>query len=190
MLETALRGTDDRAFRVRSICELTSIALIHDIRRLQPGLHVIEFTKCRFDAISESYFLSGIITGIRSLNMASIKSLDDLKRLKAETLQKRQAQATAGQARIVVAMGTCGIAAGARAALKAILDTIEADQLPGIVVSQTGCIGQCEWEPIIRVTVGAQSEVIYGKVSPDKARQIVTEHVVGGQVVKGSVLPA
>jgi len=122
--------------------------------------------------------------------MATIKSLDDLKRLKAEALQKRDAKVTTGQARVVVAMGTCGIAAGARDAMKAILDAIEADQLQGIVVTQTGCIGQCEWEPIVKVTVGDQPEVIYGKVSPDKARQIVKEHVVSGQVVKGSVLPA
>ena len=113
--------------------------------------------------------------------MATIKSLDDLKRLKAEALQKRDAKVTTGQARVVVAMGTCGIAAGARDAMKAILDAIEADQLQGIVVTQTGCI---------TVTVGDQPEVIYGKVTPDKARQIVKEHVVGGQVVKGSVLPA
>lgn len=122
--------------------------------------------------------------------MATIKSLDDLKRLKAEALHQREARATAGQARIVVAMSTCGIAAGARAALKAILDAIAADQLPGIVVSQTGCGGQCAWEPIVKVTVGDQPEVIYGRVSPDKARQIVKEHVVGGQVVEGAVLPA
>ena len=100
--------------------------------------------------------------------MATIKSLDDLKRLKAEALQKRDAKMTTGQARIVVAMGTCGIAAGARDAMKAILDLIEADQLQGIVVTQTGCIGQCEWEPIVKVTVGDQPKVTYGKVSPDK----------------------
>jgi NADP-reducing hydrogenase subunit HndB len=122
--------------------------------------------------------------------MAIIKSLDDLKRLKAEVLQKRETQATAGQARIVVAMGTCGIAAGARATMKAIRDAIETEQLPGIGVTQTGCLGLCEWEPIVKVTVGDQPEVIYGKVTPDKARQIVTEHVVGGQIVKGAVLPA
>ena len=49
-------------------------------------------------------------------------------------------------------MGTCGIAAGARDTMKAILETIEADQLHGIVVTQTGCIGRCEWEPIVQVT--------------------------------------
>ena len=122
--------------------------------------------------------------------MPAVKSLDDLKRIKSESLEKRQIKSSAGQAQVTVAMGTCGIAAGARDTMKAILDAIETDQLQGIVVTQTGCIGQCEWEPIVKVTVGDQPEVIYGKVSPDKARQIVKEHVVGGQVVKGSVLPA
>ncbi len=122
--------------------------------------------------------------------MPAVKSLDDLKRIKAESLEKRQIKASAGQAQVTVAMGTCGIAAGARDTMKAILETIEADQLSGIVVTQTGCIGQCEHEPIVQVTLGEQPKVTYGKVTPERARQILKEHVVGGQVVKNLVVPA
>ena len=122
--------------------------------------------------------------------MANVKSLEDLKRLKEEALKKRQAMTTSGKAQVVVAMGTCGIAAGARDTMKAILETIEADQLSGIVVTQTGCIGQCEYEPIVQVTLGEQPKVTYGKVTPDRAQQILKEHVVGGQVVKNLVVPA
>jgi len=122
--------------------------------------------------------------------MPAVKSLEDLKRIKEEALAKREAKATSGKAQISVAMGTCGIAAGARDAMKAILETIETDRLDGIVVTQTGCLGLCEWEPIVQVTVGDQPKVTYGKVTPERARQIVQEHVVGGQVVKGLVLPA
>ena len=116
--------------------------------------------------------------------MPAVKSLDDLKRIKAESLEKRQIKASGGQAQVTVAMGTCGIAAGARDTMKAILETIEADQLPGIVVTQTGCIGRCEYEPIVQVTLGDQPKVTYGKVTPERAQQIVKEHVVGGQGVQ------
>jgi len=122
--------------------------------------------------------------------MPNVKSLEDLKRLKLQALEKRQAMATSGRAQVAVAMGTCGIAAGARDTMKAILDQIETDNLTGIVVTQTGCIGKCEWEPIVQVTVGTEAKVIYGKVSPDRARQIMKEHVEGGKVVAELVLPS
>ena len=122
--------------------------------------------------------------------MPNVKSLDDLKRLKEEALKKRQAMATSGRAQVVVAMGTCGIAAGARDTMKAILDQIEADQLSGIVVTQTGCRGKCEWEPIVEVTVGAEPKVAYGKISAERARQIMRDHVQGGKVVAQWVIPA
>jgi NADP-reducing hydrogenase subunit HndB len=122
--------------------------------------------------------------------MPNVKSLEDLKRLKLQALEKRQAMATSGRAQVVVAMGTCGIAAGARDTMKAILDHIESDNLTGIVVTQTGCIGKCEWEPIVEVTLGSEAKVIYGKVSAERARQIMKEHVEGGKVVTELVLPA
>ncbi len=122
--------------------------------------------------------------------MPNIKSLDDLKRLKEDALKKRQAMSTSGRAQVVVAMGTCGIAAGARETMKAILDQIEADQLSGIVVTQTGCMGKCEWEPIVEVTVGDEPKVSYGKISAERAREIMREHVQGGKVVSEWVMPA
>ena len=122
--------------------------------------------------------------------MTTVKSLEDLKRIKEEALAKRDAKATSGKAQVIVGMGTCGIAAGARETMKAILEAIETDRLEGIVVTQTGCIGQCEWEPIVEVKVGEQPKVTYGKVTPERAQQIVREHVAGGQVVSKLVLPA
>ena len=122
--------------------------------------------------------------------MPNIKSLEDLKRLKEDALKKRQAMSTSGRAQVVVGMGTCGIAAGARETMKAILDQIEADQLSGIVVTQTGCMGKCEWEPIVEVTVGDEPKVSYGKISAERARDIMREHVRGGKVVSEWVIPA
>ena len=122
--------------------------------------------------------------------MPTVKSLDDLKKIKEQATQKRDIKTASGQAQVTVAMGTCGIAAGARETMKAVLDTIETDNLQGIIVTQTGCIGLCEWEPIVQVTIGEQPKVTYGKVTPERAQQILKEHVVGGQVVKGLVVPA
>lgn len=121
--------------------------------------------------------------------MPAVKSLEELKRLKEEALNKRQAKTTSGEAQIVVGMGTCGIAAGARETMKAILDEIEADAISGVVVTQTGCIGLCEWEPIVEVIAGGNPKVTYGKVTASKAREIVKEHVVGGKPVQEYVLP-
>jgi len=122
--------------------------------------------------------------------MSAVKSLEDLKRLKAEALEKRKAKTTEGATQIVVGMGTCGIAAGARETMKAILGVIEAENLSGIIVTQTGCIGLCEWEPIVEVTTGGESKVTYGKVSTERARQIMKEHVKGGKVIPEFVIPA
>ena len=122
--------------------------------------------------------------------MPTVKSLDDLKKIKEQATQKREIKTASGQAQVTVAMGTCGIAAGARDTMKAVLETIETDSLQGIVVTQTGCIGLCEWEPIVQVTIGEQTKVTYGKVTPERAQQILKEHVVGGQVVRSLVVPA
>ena len=122
--------------------------------------------------------------------MSTVKSLEALKRLKEEALAKREAKTTAARAQIVVGMGTCGIAAGAREAMKAILKVIEEDNLSGIVVRQTGCMGLCEWEPIIEVTLGDAPKVTYGKVSAERAKQIMKEHVMGEKVVTEFVIPA
>jgi NADP-reducing hydrogenase subunit HndB len=122
--------------------------------------------------------------------MPTVKSLDDLKKIKEQATQKRDIKTASGQAQVTVAMGTCGIAAGARETMKAVLDTIETDSLQGVIVTQTGCIGLCEWEPIVQVTIGDQPKVTYGKVTPERAQQILKEHVVGGQVVKNLIVPA
>ena len=120
--------------------------------------------------------------------MSTIKSLEDLKRAREEALKKRYLKASSGTVQVVVGMGTCGIAAGARDTMKSILDTIEKETMNGIIVTQTGCIGLCEKEPIVMVTVGESPKVTYGKVSPEIAQKIVKEHVGKGQIVKDHVI--
>ena len=121
--------------------------------------------------------------------MATIKSLEELKRVREEAIAKRKMKTEAGKAHVTVAMGTCGIAAGARDTMKAILDMIEQDKLEDITVTQTGCIGLCEREPIIMVEVGDKPKVTYGKVTPEVARQIMKEHVINGKPVESHVIP-
>lgn len=115
--------------------------------------------------------------------MSTIKSLEDLKKAKEEALRKRDAKVASGAAQVIVGMGTCGIAAGARDTMKSILDTIEKESLTGIIVTQTGCIGLCEKEPIVQVVIGDQPKVTYGKVDAEVAKKILHDHVVNGKPV-------
>jgi NADP-reducing hydrogenase subunit HndB len=120
--------------------------------------------------------------------MATIKSLDDLKRAREEALKKRELKASSGTVQVIVGMGTCGIAAGARDTMKAILETIEKDSINGVLVTQTGCVGVCEKEPIVQVIHGENPKVTYGKVTPEIARLIVKEHVVNGKIFEKNVI--
>lgn len=120
--------------------------------------------------------------------MPVIKSLDDLKRVREAALERRKIQSESGQIEVIVGMGTCGIAAGARDTMKAILEKIEADNIEGIVVKQTGCIGLCEKEPIVQVVIGEEPKITYGKVTPAVAKQIIDDHVRNGKLVQNHIV--
>ena len=121
--------------------------------------------------------------------MPAIKSLEELKRVREEAQQKKQMKAAAGNVQVIVAMGTCGIAAGARDTMKSVLNFIETNNLSGVSVTQTGCIGMCEQEPILQIVVGENPKVTYGKVNVEVAEQIMKQHVQNGLPVKDYVLP-
>ncbi len=120
--------------------------------------------------------------------MSTIKSLDDLSRIREEVLEKHKAKAAAGQIEVIVGMGTCGIAAGARDTMKAIQEDIQNNHRVGIIVKETGCIGLCEKEPIVQVVIGDQPMINYGKVTPGVAQQILADHVAGGKIVQNHVI--
>ena len=120
--------------------------------------------------------------------MPAIKSLDELKRIREEALQKKQLKATPGNIQVIVAMGTCGIAAGARDTMKSVLNFIENEKVSGISVTQTGCVGRCEEEPILQVVIGDQPKVVYGKVDAQVAEKIMKHHVQNGQPVKENII--
>ena len=121
--------------------------------------------------------------------MPAIKSLEELKRVREEALAKKQMKAAPGNIQVIVAMGTCGIAAGARDTMKSILNFIEVEGLSGVTVTQTGCMGMCEQEPILQIIIGEQPKVVYGKVNAEVASQIMKQHVQNGMSVKDYVLP-
>ena len=121
--------------------------------------------------------------------MPAIKSLEDLKRIREEALEKRKVKTAEGSVQVIVAMGTCGIAAGARDTMKSVLNYIETNNLSGISVTQTGCIGLCEQEPILQVIVGEEHKITYGKVNAEIAQQIMKQHIQNGVPLKDHVLP-
>ncbi|MEA3326175.1 MAG: (2Fe-2S) ferredoxin domain-containing protein [Chloroflexota bacterium] len=115
--------------------------------------------------------------------MPTIKSLDDLKRIREEALKKQQLKETSGKTEVIIGMGTVGIAVGARETLKAILDMIESDNLSDIIVRQTGNIGLDSFEPIVQVILPGEDKVTYVTVTPEMIRKIIKEHVLGGEIV-------
>ena len=114
-----------------------------------------------------------------------MKSLEELLAIK----EKAQAQIAARDAdgndgiRIVVGMATCGIAAGARPVLKALTDEIAKRSIKNVSVTQTGCIGMCQYEPIVEVFEPGKEKVTYVQVNAEKAVKIVTDHIVKGKPV-------
>ncbi len=113
-----------------------------------------------------------------------MKSLEELRKIKERALERRKLSGEGARARVVVAMGTCGIAAGARDTMTAILNELEKRDVSDVVVTQTGCIGLCEYEPIVQVQVGDQDMVTYGNIDTDRASELVEEHVIGGNPVE------
>ena len=85
--------------------------------------------------------------------------------------------------RVVVGMATCGIAAGARPVLSALVDEVGKRGLSHVTVAQTGCIGMCRLEPIVEVLEPGKDRVTYVKMTEEKAKKVIAEHIVNGNVV-------
>ena len=86
--------------------------------------------------------------------------------------------------RIVVGMATCGIAAGARPVLNAFVEEVNNQNLAdSVTVTQTGCIGICQYEPVVEIFEPGKEKVTYIKMTPDKAKEVIEKHIKGGNVV-------
>ena len=112
------------------------------------------------------------------------KSLAELEAIRKKTLENVNLRTGRNGYRIVVGMATCGIAAGARPVLTAIMDEVSKEHLTDVVVSQTGCIGLCRLEPIVEVYDTNGEKYTYVKVNEEKARKIVNEHLKEHKPVK------
>lgn len=88
------------------------------------------------------------------------------------------------QTRVVVGLATCGIASGARPVLTTLSDLVQEKGLDHITVTQTGCIGLCQYEPIVEVFEPGKEKVTYVKMTPEKAKVVVDQHFIRGQIVK------
>ena len=88
------------------------------------------------------------------------------------------------ETRVIVGMGTCGIAAGARPVLSALVEAVSNEKLEeSVTVTQTGCIGICQYEPVVEVIEPGKDKVTYVKMTAEKAQRVVAEHIKGGKVV-------
>ena len=94
------------------------------------------------------------------------------------------------RAKVVVHMGTCGIAAGARTVMKALMDELEDRKTEDVVLTISSCAGLCSREPMITVELQDEPAVKYVDLTPDKARRILVEHVLGGTIVAEYALAA
>ena len=113
-----------------------------------------------------------------------MKSIEELKAIKAKMADKVAVRNSSGDIRIVVGMATCGIAAGARPVLNAFVEGVTAAGLAdSVTVTQTGCIGICQYEPVVEVYEKDKEKVTYVKMTADRAKEIIEKHIKGGEVV-------
>ena len=112
-----------------------------------------------------------------------MKSLEELAAIKEEMKKKMALREGSGNVHVVVGMATCGIAAGARPVLNTFVEEVNNQGLADkVTVTQTGCIGICQYEPVVEVFEG-DKKVTYVKMNPEKAKEVVAKHLKGGQVI-------
>lgn len=113
-----------------------------------------------------------------------MKSLAELAAIRERMQSKVVIREGAATTRVVVGMATCGIAAGARPVLNAFVEGVNGEGLGNkVTVTQTGCIGICQYEPVVEVYEDGKEKVTYVKLDADKAKEIVEKHLKGGNVV-------
>jgi NADP-reducing hydrogenase subunit HndB len=120
-----------------------------------------------------------------------MKSLAELQAIKERMKDKVVIREGSLTTRVVVGMATCGIAAGARPVLGAFVEAVnESGLAQSVTVSQTGCIGICEYEPVVEVFAAGKDKVTYVKVDAEKAKRIAKEHLKEGNVVAEYLIKA
>lgn len=114
----------------------------------------------------------------------TMKSLAELQAIRERAkVQMNMRQENPDAIRVLVGMATCGIAAGARPVLTAFTEEIAKRGLTNVTVTQTGCIGICQFEPVVEIEVPGEEKVTYVKMTPEKAVRVVNDHIVNKNVV-------
>ena len=122
--------------------------------------------------------------------MAKVKTLDDLKKMR-ENLQEKitlreKSDRPEKMVQIKVSMATCGIASGAKETMNYLIEELD-NRAIDAVVTQTGCMGYCHSEPTIEVHLPGNDPVVYGDVDVKKAEEIITKHIIGGELLDGII---
>lgn len=113
--------------------------------------------------------------------MKSLKELETIRDRMRQTVNTRESDSNT--IRVVVGMATCGISAGARPVLNAIVEELARENVAGVQVTQTGCIGICQYEPVVEVYEPGKEKVTYVKMTPEKAIRMVHHHLMKGEPV-------
>lgn len=114
--------------------------------------------------------------------MKSLKELEAIRDRMRQTVNTRESDSNT--IRVVVGMATCGISAGARPVLNAIVEELARENVAGVQVTQTGCIGICQYEPVVEVYEPGKAKVTYVKMTPEKAIRMVHHHLMNGEPVE------
>ena len=116
-------------------------------------------------------------------------TLEELRKMRGERQKAMEMRDSSNKdVQVIVGMGTCGIAAGAKDTYAALVDTLSEKGMTNVLVRQTGCMGLCHSEPTVEVVVPGMPTVIYGHVDAATAKDIVEKHIVGHGLIEGKIL--
>ena len=115
-------------------------------------------------------------------------TLDDLRKMRGEKQKAMEMRDNSNKdVQVIVGMGTCGIAAGAKETFTTLIDTLTEKGITNVLIRQTGCMGLCHSEPTVEVVVPGMPTVIYGHVDAATAKDIVAKHIVGHQLIDSKI---
>ena len=163
-----------------------------DTRTLREQLEGVPFTEPAVSAWIREYLAEAeeSLSSSRSINAQGAERKSHMKSLaELQAIRDRAKMAvnvrenSEAKTRVLVGMATCGIAAGARPVLTTISDEVNKRELHDVLVTQTGCIGICQFEPIVEVIDENGTKTTYVKMTPEKALRVVNDHIVNGNVV-------
>jgi NADP-reducing hydrogenase subunit HndB len=110
--------------------------------------------------------------------------IGDLERIRENVRKTSSLRQGKARAKVTIHMGTCGLAAGARKILTALLEAIEEAKIKDVIVTTSGCAGLCSSEPMATLEITGEPPIKYGNLTPEKIKVILDEHIINGNIVK------